>query len=305
MKKQLIHVLCLVLAATFYSSIISAADADIVVEDHGVKLTRQELEYLVKFWTPDMRAAAANDDGDRLELINMALANKKIAEKAKDITPETDADAYWRHVFEIRNKDREFVVRQYIKSLDVPDMTQLAQERYKTDKDKYALVPEERLSSHILLMCLPGKCDRAKRRPEAQKILDELKAGADFENLVALYSEDPGSKDKGGRFDRWLTLGMAGVAPRFTGGVFSIEKPGGYSDIVETQFGFHIIRLDDVHPAHYKPFADVKDRIIADLRGEYIKLAAQDFDASFRISDDAKINGTALEEILAPYKSAD
>ncbi len=80
-------------------------------------------------------------------------------------------------------------------------MTALAAERYQTEKDKYALVPEERYSSHILLLCEPGVCDRDARRVEAQKILDELKAGADFRELAGKYSEDPGSKDEGGQFD--------------------------------------------------------------------------------------------------------
>ena len=60
--------------------------------------------------------------------------------------------------------------------------------------------------------------------------------------------------------------------------------------------------LDDIRPAHYKPYEEVKDAIVAVLRKEYIQLSAKKFDADFRLSDKARIDGTAVEEILAPYR---
>ena len=234
---------------------VGGASAQEVVEDQGVGLTREELEYIVKFWTPDMQQAAVSDAGDRIELLNMALANKKLAAMVPDSPPEAgDTDAYWRLQLNIRNMKSQYVVKQYLASLDIPDMSALAEERYKTQKDKYALVPETRLSSHILLLCAPGACDRDARRIEAEKILAELEAGADFGELATRYSEDPGSKGQEGRFDRWVTLGEPQVDPYFLGAVFEIEKVGEHSGIVDTRFGLHIVQLDEVKAAHYKPF---------------------------------------------------
>jgi parvulin-like peptidyl-prolyl isomerase len=98
---------------------------------------------------------------------------------------------------------------------------------------------------------------------------------------------------------------MSGVEPYFVGGVFDIEEVGGYSGVVDSKFGLHIIRLDDIKLAHYLPYEEVKDQIIADLRNEYIKLAAKEFDADFRITDDTYIDADAVEEILQPYKTAE
>jgi hypothetical protein len=283
---------------------VSAAAKE-VVEDQGVGLSREELEYIVKLWSPDMQQAAANDAGDRIELLNMALANKKLAAMAPDAMPgEGDAEAYWRLQLNIRNMKSQYVVKQYLASLDIPDMNALAEERYETQKDKYALVPEKRLSSHILLLCAPGGCDRDARRVEAEKILAELEAGADFGELAARYSEDRANKDKGGRFDRWLGMGETQVAPHYLGAVFEIENVGDHSGIVDTRFGLHIIQLDGIEEAHYKPYAEVKDQIIATLRKEYIDLAAKQFDAGFRFTDETYIDSEAVEEILAPYKTA-
>ena len=197
------------------------------------------------------------------------------------------------------------MVNHYLDSIEVPDMSTLAMERYETQKDKYALVKEERYSSHILLLCEPGSCDREPRRVEAQKILDELNAGGDFPELAAKYSEDPVSKDRGGKFDRWLKLGQARVDPHYVGAVFDIEKAGEYSGVVDTRFGLHIIRLDDIRPAHYKPFEEVKDQIEAALRGEYIKLSAKQFDARFRFTDNTRIDYAAIEEILKSYQASE
>jgi hypothetical protein len=286
------------------SYVAVSAAAKEVVEDQGVGLSQEELEYIVKLWSPDMQQAAANDAGDRIELLNMALANKKLAALVPDAPPEDGIEAYWRLQLNIRNMKSQYVVRQYLASLEIPDMSALAEERYETQKDKYALVPETRQASHILLLCAPGGCDREARRIEAEKILAELEAGADFGELATRYSEDPGSKGKKGRFDRWLTLGEPQVDPYFLGAVFEIENVGEHSGIVDTKFGLHIVQLDGIEEAHYKPYAEVKDQIIATLRKDYIDLAAKQFDAGFRFTDETYIDTEAVEEILAPYKTA-
>ena len=77
---------------------------------------------------------------------------------------------------------------------------------------------------------------------------------------------------------------------------------GDYSEVVESQFGFHIIRLDDVREEHYKPYEEVKDTIIEALRKEYVDLSAKDFNAQFRLTDEAVMDEGVLEEILAPYR---
>lgn len=281
------------------------AVANDVVVDEGVALTREELTFMVSKWTPDMQQAAANDIGDRVELLNMALAKKKLAARASSIPREDNPEAYWLKELTIANIQSDYVMKHYIANLDVPDMSELAAERYLTQKDKYALVSEERYASHILLQCQPGACDRDARRIEAEEILAELQAGADFRELATQYSEDPGSKNKGGQFDRWIKLGAKDVDPHFVGGVYEIEQKGDISDIVDTRFGLHIIRLDDIHEAYYKPFEEVEGQIIASLKQEYIELSAKELDAQLRISDKAYIDGDAMEEIFAPYKSTE
>lgn len=274
-----------------------------IVRDGAVAISRAELEQIISRWSAEMRQAAANDYGDRLELLNMALMNKKLAAMADEMTPEEHGEAYWKLHFQIQGRKRQAVIDHFLASIEVPDMSELAKERYDTEKDRFAKMPEQRLTSHILFMCPPGQCDRAELRPVADEVLEQLRAGADFEALVAEHSQDPGSKDQGGRYDTWFSLGQKGVEPRYTGGAFDIKEIGGYSGLVETQFGIHIIRLDDIREPYYKPYEEVRDTIVATLTSEFRKLAAQDFEASLAITDDAYIDGPVVDELFAPYKS--
>ncbi len=277
--------------------------AEMVIEDQGVSMSREELEHWVQLWTPQMQRAAAADRGDRIELLNMALVAKKMALEAESATPADDPETYWHMQFAIRNIQRNYVAQEFLKNLEVPDMKPLAKERYITEKDKYAFVPEVRTSSHILFPCRPGSCDPFELQATAKGVLEELVSGADFEQMVAEYSGDPGSKGKGGKFDKWLRLGEPNVAPPYVGALFEIEKIGDYSDVITTQFGFHIIRLDGIQEEHYKSFEEVEQVIVDTLVLEYEKLAMKEFDARYHLSDEVQLNDAALDEIFAPFKS--
>jgi len=273
-----------------------------VITDQGVGMTAQELEQWVKLWTPQMQRAAAIDRGDRIELLSMGLASKKIAAEAENTAPEDDPEAYWRMRFAIRNVQRNYVTQQYMKNLEVPDMAGLAEEQYKTDKKKYAFEPERRMSSHILILCQRGACDVPARKAHADELLAKLDAGADFEALATEYSDDPGSKRKGGKFDKWIRLGEPNVSPPYAGALFELKNIGDYSKVTTSQFGFHIIRLDEIQESYYKSFEEVRQRIIDTMEHEYKKLAAKEFDARYRLSDDAAFDDAVLDEIFAPYK---
>ena len=93
------------------------------------------------------------------------------------------------------------------------------------------------------------------------------------------------------------------MEPYFLQGVFAINEVGEFSPPVASQFGFHIIRLDELRPKSHQPYEAAKDAIIAELRHEYKVLAAKEFDARFRLTDKAYIDKTAMEEIFSRYNA--
>jgi peptidyl-prolyl cis-trans isomerase D len=134
--------------------------------------------------------------------------------------------------------------------------------QYQADIQQYQ-VPNRVHVEHILLMTV-GKTDAevAEIRQKADDVLKQAKAkGAKFEDLAKKYSEDPGTKDKGGDLG-WIVQGQ--TVPEFEKTAFSLPN-GAISDVVKTQYGFHIIKVLDKETAHTKPFEEVKDSIRAPL----------------------------------------
>lgn len=294
----MLRFLLVVFSIATYSTHLAAED-QVVAEDGGVQLTRSELAYRVEQWTSQMRDVALQDEGDRIELINMVMVNKKVAAKADEVMAENPELA---RDFEaqIEAYRRDFVLRTYRDNLELPDFDELARERYKTEKDEYALIPERRTSSQILISSPPG-VPRDDALAEAESVLQELRNGADFQEMVAEHSDEPNAAAKKGKFDRWIKYGEMDVTPRYSEGLFSIEAIGEYSEPVQSEFGVHIIRLDGIEEQSYKSYDEVKDAIIADLTEEYTKLAMKEFVGQFNLTDDAMVDDEAVKDVLAPY----
>ena len=189
----------------------SGVFAQNLVEDGEFAMSVEEFSEAVNQWTPNMREAAANDPIARYELVGLTLAAKKIAAEAAGLTKEDNPKQYWDIHFRVQEVKRRAVIDAFLSSLEVPDMEPVARERFDADPDKYALVPERRISSHILFLCQPSDCDREVVLARQEEVIAKLAAGERFEDLAQQYSDDPGSKNIGGKFDRWLTAASEGV----------------------------------------------------------------------------------------------
>jgi len=133
---------------------------------------------------------------------------------------------------------------------------------------------EERRASHILIESPASApaADRAKARAKAEELLAGLrKAPNTFADVARKNSQDPASAEKGGDLD-FLARG-AMVNKAFEDAVFALKK-GEISDVVETEFGYHIIMLTDVKPAVVPPFEKVRATIENEIRSQQ---ATQEF----------------------------
>ncbi len=92
----------------------------------------------------------------------------------------------------------------------------------------------------VVLAPEPSDSAQEASRMEAQQILDSIRAGADFEEMARLHSDDPGSAPNGGDLD-WFRRGQ--MVREFEDAAFSLMS-GQVSDLVETEFGFHIITIE-------------------------------------------------------------
>ncbi len=131
--------------------------------------------------------------------------------------------------------------------LEVP---RSAVEQFYNDHLGTYTTPEEVRASHILLKT-EGK-DDAQVRARAEDILKQVKAGADFAALAKKYSEDDSNAGQGGDLD-YFSRGR--MVPEFENAAFALE-PGQTSDLVKTQFGYHIIKVTDKKAAIKRDLSD-------------------------------------------------
>ncbi len=120
---------------------------------------------------------------------------------------------------------------------------------YESEKATRFSTPEERKASHILIAF---GADKAAARKHAEELSAKLKGGADFATLAKAESTDTGSKGSGGDLG-WIRHGQ--MVPKFEEALMALKK-GEVSEPVETEFGWHLIKLEDVHPPAIRQLDD-------------------------------------------------
>jgi peptidyl-prolyl cis-trans isomerase D len=152
-------------------------------------------------------------------------------------------------------------------------------------------------AEHILLMTV-GKTDAEvdEIKKKAEDVLKQAKGGAKFEDLAKKYTEDPGTKDKGGDLG-WLVQGQ--TVAEFEKVAFSLPK-GQISDLVRTQYGFHIIKVIDKETAHTKPFEEVKETLRPILLRDEVDKQATDISGQLSAAI-RQSNKTSLDDLAKQF----
>lgn len=168
--------------------------------------------------------------------------------------------------------------------------------QYQQNIQQYQ-VPNRVHVEHILLFT-QNKTDAeiAEIKQKAEDVLKQAKKGAKFEDLAKKYSEDPGTKAKGGDLG-WIIEKQ--TVPEFEKAAFSLNKDQ-ISDLVKTQYGFHIIKLLEKETAHTKPFEEVKETLRPNLtQNEADRQAAEEAD---KISAEVRrSNKTTLDDLAREF----
>jgi peptidyl-prolyl cis-trans isomerase C len=163
--------------------------------------------------------------------------------------------------------------------------------------------PEMVRASHILLMTTDPKTNaeltdsqKAAKRKELEGILKRARAGEDFAALAKEYSEDPGSKDKGGEYK----FPKGQMMPEFEAAAFSLNT-NQISDIVTTKYGYHIIKLSEKIPAQKVAFAKALSDIKDGLTQQALQKQFPDYLQKLKKEAGVEI----LDEKLKPKETAD
>jgi peptidyl-prolyl cis-trans isomerase D len=160
-------------------------------------------------------------------------------------------------------------------------------------------VPDRVHVEHILFMTV-GKtsAEIAEIKKQAEKVLEMVKKGGDFPKLAKQYSEDPGSKDKGGDLG-WILKGQ--TVPEFQQVAFSMPV-GQVSGLVQTQYGFHIIKVLGKETAHTKSFDEVKPQILQGLLADRVQQESEQISDKMAdiVRNSSRQSLAAVEAALGP-----
>lgn len=141
-------------------------------------------------------------------------------------------------------------------ALPKSEIDRLAELKYQAEAFTRFKYPSQIKVSHILL----SKDEDGKNR--ALELLGKLKAGAAFADFAKQFSKDPGSAARGGSLGD-VTPGK--MVPPFEQAAFALKTANELSDVVESNFGYHIIRLDQREEGKIAPFSEVKEGLIQEV----------------------------------------
>lgn len=149
-------------------------------------------------------------------------------------------------------------------SIQIPDSQILSY--YNSNKDQFRT--KERVKArHILISVLNKPKDEIpKLKAKAEDILKQIKAGGDFAKLAEQNSDDKSNASKGGDLG-WVSRGQ--MVPEFEKATFALNK-GQTSDVVTTNYGFHVVQALDKEEARLRPLAEVKNEIATAIKGQVL-----------------------------------
>jgi len=286
---------CAFIMAAGISAQVDNSDL-IAVTDGEIKIALRELRYVVDNAPVQIKQQLRLDSEARYELI----ANQVVAHRIQanlESSKSRSGDLYDAYQFAVLKAAKEFDEKRFQRELEIPDLEQLAQERWRTSKNNIAEVPEKRWLSHILLLCSES-CDEQEKQLEMVKIVERLTAGESFSDLAAEFSQDPGSRQRGGRLSRPIALEDENIDATFRETAFALQEKGQVSEVVKSRFGLHVMRLDSVEPARAYSFDEIKQSLMAEVEKQYREDAYTSYILSMGPSDALRINAPLLDTIL-------
>jgi peptidyl-prolyl cis-trans isomerase C len=162
-------------------------------------------------------------------------------------------------------------IQDYMKNHPVSESdTKAAYEKFKTE-----LGDKEYSARHILVAS----------EAEAKDMITQLNKGGDFSKIAKEKSIDPGSKEKGGDLG-WFALG--GMVKPFGDAVAKLQKGKTSTDPVQTQFGWHVIKLDDTRELKAPAYDKVKDNLQKQLAQRQLEKMLTDLRAKATVVDNTK-----------------
>ena len=247
--------LCLLLGLLSASSVALSADPVVASVRGGASITADELMSEVLRLPAPAQAQALARPADLAQAAQNLAIRRELARQAEaDSLPNDPAVAAALRSARERVLAEAALAKLEGKAPDKAALERLARSQYDASPEKFE-TPEQVRVRHILVS---AKACEAEAR--ARDLLAQARQpGADFAALAKANSDDPGSAARGGDLG-FLARGK--MAPPFEAAAFALKQPGDLSDVVKTEFGYHVIRLEERKAASRQPFEAVREGMV-------------------------------------------
>ena len=237
---------------------------DVVASYYDEAITREDVVAVLKSATSEQKRNLGESDSAADSLVKEMLLRRVLAAQARKEGFERDPATAARIVLAgERTLSDLYFEKVELAAIDEKKVERIAREEYLAHPERFR--KEELRARHILVREVASRGDDARTIAEA--LLARVKAGEAFDEPAHKNSDDTGSAAKGGDLG-WLPKGK--TVKEFEEALFALKKPGDVSGIISTQFGYHIIRLEEAKPVVTLPYEEVKaqliERVKADLR---------------------------------------
>ena len=252
-----------VLAAGLVLAAAAHAQGDPLAKVNGVAIPQSRADILIREMTaqgrpdtPEMR------DAIRQELINREIVAQEAVKKGLHKKPEVVTQIDLQRQAVLINA----YLQDYLKSHPISD----EDVRKEYERVKQSTGGREYKVRHILV----------ETEDEAKQITAQIRKGGSFEKIAAEKSKDQGSKGRGGDLD-WAT--PARYVPAFGQAITKLKKGQMTDAPVQTQFGWHIIRVDDERPSKFPSLEEAKPQIEQQMRQQTVNKAFTDLRAKAKV----------------------
>lgn len=234
----------------------------------------------------------ATEDEIRQDFVsaNQEVSVRYVVFDPEMIKPEEPTDEILQQYFDenqeaFRHPEQRKI--RYISIRTTPDEVEVTEERIQEELAK--LPNEDQVRARHILISLEEGDEAAQEK--AAEILEQLRGGADFEELAKANSDDPGTAEFGGDLG---FFGRGRMVPEFENAAFGLE-PGEISDLVKTPFGYHIIQTIEKASTD-----DASKRALAEFNARLAQADAQSEETANAVMEEARA-GATLEEVAEKH----
>jgi peptidyl-prolyl cis-trans isomerase C len=255
------------------SPVLQAQDQAVVAKIGNKKITVAELNRIIGYYDQEQQKVIEKNPQLKETILWQLIQGTVISKIARDKGFDKRPDIKTQQELMINN----FLASQYLQKMVIEKITiteAKAQAFYK-DHPEVFKSPEMIRARHILIKVEQGATeeDKKKRKAKTEEVLEKLKKGEDFAKLASEVSDDLGTKAKGGDLDFFAKGSMI---PAFEEAAFAL-KPGELSNMVETEYGYHIIKLEEKKESVLEPYETIKEKVKDMALQEMRKAAVTEF----------------------------